>query len=70
MEYKTYSPNPVLATLVKCYWTLSIPREVPKGRQQVLPDGCMDMIFNLGDVVKRILPNDNSKQYEKFHFHL
>ena len=58
MEYKTYQPDSDLGALVKCYWTLSIPKEVPKGRQQVLSDGCMDMIFNLGDDVKRILPND------------
>ncbi len=58
MEYKTYQPDADLGTLVKCYWTLSIPKEVPKSRQQVLPDGCMDMIFNLGDDVKRILPDD------------
>ena len=58
MEYKTYQPDSDLGTLVKCYWTLNIPEEVPKGRQQVLSDGCMDMIFNLGDDVKRILPND------------
>ncbi|MEM6628340.1 MAG: helix-turn-helix transcriptional regulator [Bacteroidota bacterium] len=59
MEYHTYQPSPELGTLVKCYWTLQIPKEVPKGRQQVLSDGCMDMIFNLGDAVHRILPNDS-----------
>ncbi len=58
MEYKTYQPNSELSALVKCYWTLAIPKEVPKGRQQVLSDGCMDMIFNLGDDVKRLLPDN------------
>lgn len=58
MEYNTYQPCSELDGLVKCYWTLEIPREVPKGRQQILSDGCMDMIFNLGDDVKRILPED------------
>ncbi|OJJ16772.1 AraC family transcriptional regulator [marine bacterium AO1-C] len=58
MEYNTYQPDSDLETLVKCYWTLNIPKEVPKGRQQVLSDGCMEMIFNLGDDVRRILPND------------
>lgn len=58
MEYLTYQPDTDLGTFVKCYWTLKIPKEVPKGRQQVLSDGCMDMIFNLGDDVNRILPDD------------
>lgn len=60
MEYKTYPSDSELSALVKCYWTLNIPKEVPKGRQQVLSDGCMDMIFNLGDEVKRIRPNDQA----------
>lgn len=59
MEYKTYPPNSELSALVKCYWTLKIPKEVQKGQQRVLSDGCMDMIFNLGDEVKRILPDEN-----------
>lgn len=58
MEYNTYQPDSDLGALVKLYWTLSIPKEVPKGKQQVLSDGCMEMIFNLGDDVKRVLPND------------
>lgn len=58
MEYLTYPPDEDLGALVKCYWTLKIPKEVPKERQQVLSDGCMDMIFNLGDEVFRILLND------------
>ena len=57
MDYKTYPPSPELDALIKCYWTLEIPKEVPKGRQQVLSDGCMEIIFNLGDDVKRILPD-------------
>lgn len=58
MEYNTYPSHSELKALVKCYWTLEIPKEVPKGRQQVLSDGCMEMIFNLGDDIHRILPND------------
>ncbi len=58
MEYLTYSSDNDLGTFVKCYWTLSVPGEGPKEKQQVLSDGCMDMIFNLGDDVHRILPGD------------
>ena len=47
MEYNTYPPDGDLGALVKCYWSLCISKEVPKGSQQVLSVGCMDMIFNL-----------------------
>jgi len=58
MEYNTYPSHSELGALVKCYWSLYIPKEVPKGRQQVLSDGCMEMVFNLGDDINRILPNE------------
>lgn len=57
MKYNTYPSHSELDALVKCYWTLEIPKEVPKGKQQVLSDGCMEMIFNLGDDIHRVLPN-------------
>lgn len=59
MEHHTYEPSPALESVVKSYWTLSVPKEVPKGRQQILSDGCMDLIFNLGDDVYRILPDES-----------
>lgn len=58
MEYHTYPPDSELDALIKCFWTLRIPKEVPKGQQQILPDGCMDLIFNLGDEVKRIVSEE------------
>ena len=46
MDYQTFEQRPDLENLVKCYWTLHVPKEVAKGKQQVLSDGCMEMIFN------------------------
>lgn len=60
MEHKTYKPDTELSTFIKSYWTLNIPREIPKGRQQIISDGCMDIIFNLGDPVNRILSDNSS----------
>jgi methylphosphotriester-DNA--protein-cysteine methyltransferase len=48
--YHEHRPSPPLAGLVECYW--SMRTRVPAGRarlNRVLPDGCMDVLFNLAD---------------------
>ena len=48
--YREHAPSPALADVVQCYWTsrsagpLAAPHD-----SRVLPDGCMDVIFDLGD---------------------
>jgi AraC-like DNA-binding protein len=49
MSYNTYKPNIDLAAFVKCYWTLELPKEITPERQRIVPDGCMEMIFEYGD---------------------
>lgn len=56
MDYRTYKPQADLSALVKCHWTLEVPAEMSGTRQRILPDGCIDMIFLLGDDIRRILP--------------
>ncbi|HEY1045769.1 MAG TPA: helix-turn-helix domain-containing protein [Bacteroidia bacterium] len=53
MNYQTFEPHPDLSALVKCYWTLEIPEQKDAQKQLILPDGCMDMIFNLDADIKR-----------------
>jgi AraC-like DNA-binding protein len=53
MNYQTFQPHPDLAAVVKCYWTLEVPAEAGAEKQRILPDGCIEMIFILGDDVKR-----------------
>lgn len=53
MNYQTFEPHSDLRSLVKCYWTLEVPAETPPVRQRILPDGCIEMIFILGDDIKR-----------------
>lgn len=50
LSYTEIAPSPQLAHLVRCYWTIT--GEVGAGgsvSNRVLPDGCMDAIFNLAD---------------------
>ncbi len=59
MEYNTYDPSPDLASFIKCFWSLKVPQEASGTKQQILPDGCLEMIFNLGDDIKRYTDSDD-----------
>ncbi|MBL7711786.1 MAG: AraC family transcriptional regulator [Chitinophagaceae bacterium] len=54
MQYQTYNPPADLEFLVKCFWTLEVPAEAAGQQQRILPDGCMEMIFTLGDDIRRL----------------
>ncbi|WP_439581959.1 AraC family transcriptional regulator [Dyadobacter bucti] len=58
MDYQTFKPHSDLASLIKCYWTLEVPAEANAQKQRILPDGCIEMIFILGDDVKRYTTAD------------
>jgi hypothetical protein len=58
MDYQTFPPHPDLSALIKCYWTLEIPAEADTQRQRIIPDGCLEMIFILGDDIKRYTSED------------
>ena len=46
--YREYAPPAHLKALVVCTWTLDIRRGVQPHRQNILPDGCSDIIW-MGD---------------------
>lgn len=56
MVYADYPPSADLSALVKLHWTLEVSAEASGTRQRVLPDGCLDMIFILGDDIRRVTP--------------
>lgn len=53
MNYQTYQPHTDLEPLVSCYWTLEVPAVNDAERQRIIPDGCIEMAFILGDDIKR-----------------
>jgi len=53
MDYQTYEPGNDLKSLVSCYWTLEVPEQSEPQKQRIVPDGCIEMAFLLGDDVKR-----------------
>lgn len=53
MDYQTFQPHPDLKSLVKCYWTLEVPPSDNPQRQRIIPDGCIELAFILGDDIRR-----------------
>jgi len=58
MDYQTFQPHPDLESLVSCYWTLEVTAETDARRQRIVPDGCIEMAFILGDDIKRYTSED------------
>ena len=53
MNYQTFQPHSDLNSLVKCHWALEVPAGYSSEKQRIVPDGCMELIFILGDDIKR-----------------
>jgi AraC-like DNA-binding protein len=49
--YHEHQPSPALTPFVECYWSrVSGSSSAMQPAHAVLPDGCMDIVFNFGDV--------------------
>jgi len=49
MDYRETNPAPALRAYVRCYWTLAAAGTSAAPAQRVLPDGCVEIVINLGD---------------------
>ncbi|HYZ82909.1 MAG TPA: helix-turn-helix transcriptional regulator [Bryobacteraceae bacterium] len=49
MLFRTFAPSAELRRFVRCYWILDAP-SLPG--ESVLPDGCTEIVFQLGHVMK------------------
>lgn len=58
MDYNTYKPHPALELLINFYWTLEIPADKNAQKQQIIPDGNIEMTFILGDDIMRCISED------------
>lgn len=53
-QYEEYAPSAALSNLVECYW--SAYRVGDQNHSMILPDTCMDIVFNIVDM-ERGLPS-------------
>lgn len=59
MNYQTYQPCSDLESIIRCYWTLEVPADPQAQKQRIVPDGCIEMAFILGDDIKRYTSEDS-----------
>lgn len=57
MDYRELSPSPALRPYVRCYWTMRATADLGAAAQRVLPDGCVEMVLNLGGRFVRHAPD-------------
>lgn len=60
MNYSTFPPNEDLAPFVNFFWTLEVFPEENSEKQRIVPDGCIELAFILGDDIKRYI---SEKEY-------
>lgn len=58
MHYRTYSPHPLLAPYIKCYWSMEQDADASQSPERVFPDGCTELVFHLGDLFKKYVRED------------
>jgi len=56
MTYQELKPSKKLAHIIDSYWFFSSEDNLEN--EKVLPDGCMDIIFNFGSLTNTIAPNE------------
>ena len=62
LDYRELIPAPRLRRYIQCYWTLRAPAAEASPAQRVLPDGCVEIIVNLGD---QFIRHDAAGQAER-----
>lgn len=60
MEYITYDPSPGLSTHLRYHWSLDAGADAPKERERIFPDGCIELIFNYGELFRKHEPDGTS----------
>ena len=54
IEYREIDPSPALAPFIRCVWHLRGPASVTREAQPIVPDGCIEIVFNLADPFVRV----------------
>lgn len=49
MEYKEYTPHPLLAPYIECYWSALADSPPFQHTEALIPDGSIELMFNFGD---------------------
>src|SRR5215510_8882953 len=67
MKYIEQKPRPILANFVKCYWYLEKDYAVgPSTSEAILPDGCIDFVFQSGTRLHTLTADQKTPQATAF----
>ncbi|CAN5658837.1 helix-turn-helix domain-containing protein [soil metagenome] len=58
ITYTQYKPSEALANLIECYWICRVPAMTMSPLERLIPGGRTEMIFNFGNPMEFLLPND------------
>ena len=59
MHYSEIAPSPHLAEFIKCFWSIEDAGSPTAAPEPVVPDGCVEIVFNLADRFQRIQGPDD-----------
>lgn len=68
MDYQVYQPLEQLSRHIKCYWSLENDTRVPHARERIFPDGCIELIVNYGDPMKKF-ENGTEEIQQRYFIH-
>ncbi len=63
MQYREYQPIAGLRRQVRCLWTLSGQPSATDAIEDIVPDGCAELIINRGDRFEQSLANGESETH-------
>ena len=59
MNYNSFEPSSALSAYIKCFWTLEDEAHPDPPKQRIVPDGCMEMIFQYGEPFRQFTDETN-----------
>jgi AraC-like DNA-binding protein len=62
VKYREHVLPPSLAPYVRCIWTLRGAPDASGGGDPVIPDGCVEIVLNFGDVFRRHLEGGGTER--------
>ncbi|MCM3875188.1 MAG: helix-turn-helix domain-containing protein [Thermoanaerobaculia bacterium] len=68
MDYREVRPSPPLARFLECFWFLSAEDAGGAPAEQVLPDGCTELIVHFGDPFRRVTTGGDSEAQPRAFF--
>ncbi len=67
MFYQEYQPSAALADFVKCFWIMEAMHNPFQEKEALIPDGCIELIFNLGTPYRRYDSDNNATLLKHSH---